>query len=310
MGSGLPGDARRGPIKTATEIGMKLVSRLTAIASFLVLASCGTFTAESYLSDPLPAGDSFNTCLAREYQDRANSEAYVDCNWVDSAQIIEKSKAAASGQTVLPYDPALVGGILPADVAPLQDARSQLLAALDNGGRTDRGCACAKAQRYYDGWVEQSRDNKLGVNGYWLGGDGGPVQPDRVSAEKAAFFEALTQCQAPKIAATPEPQVGPWTIYFGFDKYNLTAEAKAVISEIVSTAKAPLNVVGHTDTVGSSAYNNALGLRRANAVSSDLKANGATVCDTSSKGKTDLAVPTADGVKEPLNRRSVVTLCN
>ena len=168
---------------------MKMISRLIALGSFLVLAGCGTWTAESYLHEDIQ-GDSFNACLAREYQDRATSEAYVDCNWVDTAAIVAKGRAAAAGETVLPYDPA-TKGVLPSDLPELQDARSKLMAALDNGGRTDRGCACAKAQRYYDGWVEQASDNKLGVNGSYFGGEGGPVQPDRVTNTLVGLQEII-----------------------------------------------------------------------------------------------------------------------
>ncbi|MEP0708466.1 MAG: OmpA family protein [Parvibaculum sp.] len=269
------------------------------MGSFLVLAGCGTWTAESYLHEDIQ-GDSFNACLAREYQDRATSEAYVDCNWVDTAMIVEKGRAAAAGETVLPYDPA-TKGVLPSDLPELQDARSKLMAALDNGGREERGCACAKAQRYYDGWVEQASDNKLGVNGSYFGGEGGPVQPDRVEAEKAAFYEALTACA---LQAS-----GPWTIYFGFDKYNLTPEAQSVIDQIVAETTGPLSVVGHTDTSGSNAYNQALGQRRADSVSNALTAQGKELCSAASKGETDLAVQTGDGVREPLNRRAVVAGC-
>ncbi|MDR3499620.1 MAG: OmpA family protein [Parvibaculum sp.] len=280
---------------------MKIISRLIALGTFLVLAGCGTWTAESYLHETI-SGDSFNACLAREYQERATSEAYVDCNWIDTATIVEKGRAAAAGETVLPWDPA-TRGVLPADLPELQDARAKLLAALDNGGRTGpNACKCAKAQRYYDGWVEQASDNKLGENGSWLGGEGGPVQPERVKAEKAAFYEALTQCQG-VVAA------GPWTIYFGFNKYNLTQEAQAVVAEIAKTSISSFAVVGHTDTVGSNAYNDALGLRRANSVAGALKANGKSTCSVSSDGKTNLAVKTGDGVREPLNRRAVVTPC-
>ena len=281
---------------------MKMISRLIALGSFLVLAGCGTWTAESHLHKDIQ-GDSFNACLAREYQDRATSEAYVDCNWVDTATIVKKSRAAAAGETVLPFDPA-TKGVLSSDLPELQDARAKLLAALDNGGRTDRGCACAKAQRHYDGWVEQASDNKLGVNGSYFGGEGGPVQPDRVEAEKAAFYEALTTC-----AAQPAVPVGPWTIYFGFDKYNLTPEAQSVIDQIVAETSGPLSVIGHTDTSGSSAYNQALGQRRADSVSSALQAQGKELCSAVSRGESELAVQTGDGVREPLNRRAVVAGC-
>ncbi|PKQ05774.1 MAG: hypothetical protein CVT72_08565 [Alphaproteobacteria bacterium HGW-Alphaproteobacteria-11] len=278
---------------------MKMISRLIALGSFLVLAGCGTWTAESYLHQDIQ-GDSFNACLAREYQDRATSEAYVDCNWVDTAVIVAKGRAAAAGETVLPFDPSTMG-VLPSDLPELQDARAKLMAALDNGGRTERGCACAKAQRYYDGWVEQASDNKLGEGGSYFGGPGGPVQPDRVEAEKAAFYEALTACSL--------QAAGPWTIYFGFDKYNLTPEAQSVIDQIVAETSGSLSVVGHTDTSGSNAYNQALGQRRANTVSNALTAQGKSLCSASSAGETQLAVQTGDGVREPLNRRAVVAGC-
>lgn len=281
---------------------MKMISRLIALGTFLVLAGCGTWTAESYLHETI-SGDTFNACLAREYQERATSEAYVDCNWVDTAAIVAKGRAAAAGETVLPWDPA-TRGVLPADLPELQDARAKLLAALDNGGRTGpHACECAKAQRYYDGWVEQASDNKLGENGSWLGGEGGPVQPERVKAEKAAFYEALTACEAKAIVG------GPWTIYFGFNKFNLTQEAQAVIQEISKSATPSFAVVGHTDTSGSKAYNDALGTRRATSVANALKANGKGTCSVASDGETNLAVATGDGVREPLNRRAVVTTC-
>lgn len=280
---------------------MKIISRLIALGTFLVLAGCGTWTAESYLHETI-SGDTFNACLAREYQERATSEAYVDCNWVDTATIVEKGRAAAAGETVMPWDPA-TRGVLASDLPELQDARAKLLAALDNGGRTDpeRACKCAKAQRYYDGWVEQASDNKLGENGSWLGGEGGPVQPERVKAEKAAFYEALTACEAKQI-------VGPWTIYFGFNKFNLTQEAQAVVQEIAKSSASTFAVVGHTDTSGSKAYNQALGQRRATAVANALKSNGKEVESAMSDGETNLAVKTGDGVREPLNRRAVISV--
>ena len=279
---------------------MKILSRMIAVGAMLSVAACGTWHAESYLSEEI-SGNDFNACLAREYQDRATSEAYVDCDWIDTARIVERGRAAASGQTVLPYDPANYA-VLPEALGELQDARGRLLAALDNGGRdSDRACACAKAQRYYDGWVEQASDNDMGVDGSYFGGVGGPVQPERVEAEKAAFYEALTACEA--VAA------GPWTIYFGFNKSNLTAAAQAVVDEIASTVGSrSVNVIGHTDTSGSSAYNQSLGQRRADAVGNALQGRGASVSSASTRGESELAVQTGDGVREPLNRRAVVSV--
>ena len=69
-------------------------------------------------------------------------------------------------------------------------------------------------------------------------------------------------------------------------------------------------MVGHTDTSGTPGYNQALSVRRANVVKDVLVQMGARPesVQTSGVGESDLAVSTGDGVKEPKNRRSVITL--
>ena len=66
-----------------------------------------------------------------------------------------------------------------------------------------------------------------------------------------------------------------------------------------------LEVTGHTDTVGSDAYNMRLSRRRAESVAAELEKDGiaSSEIEIVAKGKRDLLVPTADGVKEPQNRR-------
>jgi outer membrane protein OmpA-like peptidoglycan-associated protein len=66
-----------------------------------------------------------------------------------------------------------------------------------------------------------------------------------------------------------------------------------------------IQVTGHTDTVGSDAYNLRLSRRRAEAVAAELEAKGipAGEIEIIAKGKHDLLVPTKDGVREPQNRR-------
>ena len=112
--------------------------------------------------------------------------------------------------------------------------------------------------------------------------------------------------------ATPDPiQV---TVYFDYDKSNLTPEASNLISEAVSRAEDfdvdLVRVVGNTDTSGSSAYNQALSERRARVVRDALIARGidASMITTEALGETNLAKPTPDGVREPLNRRSEITI--
>jgi flagellar motor protein MotB len=67
---------------------------------------------------------------------------------------------------------------------------------------------------------------------------------------------------------------------------------------------------GHTDTSGGFAYNMRLSERRAKATADALVGQGVnqSVLKVDWKGKTDLAVQTPDGVKEPLNRRSTISI--
>ncbi|MGE3300289.1 MAG: OmpA family protein [Arcobacter sp.] len=68
-------------------------------------------------------------------------------------------------------------------------------------------------------------------------------------------------------------------VYFGFDKYDLTAENKEKATSNASklsplTADTTVKVFGNTDEWGTDEYNYALGLKRANSVTDVLVANG------------------------------------
>ena len=103
-------------------------------------------------------------------------------------------------------------------------------------------------------------------------------------------------------------------VYFPFDQYVLTPDAQNVIASAATYAAsgnfARVVVVGHADSSGSPAYNVRLSERRAKAVADALVQRGVaqTKLQVDWKGETQLAVPTGDGVKEPLNRRSTISV--
>ncbi len=130
----------------------------------------------------------------------------------------------------------------------------------------------------------------------------------------AATVPAVAPAPPPPRAETPPPPPAPQTfdVYFDFNKSTLTPAAREIVQRAAAAAKqggvAHLNLVGHTDTVGSTNYNDALSLRRAEAVRAELVRDGVAndQIATSGRGESDLAVPTADNVRNPRNRRVVI----
>lgn len=290
---------------------MKNLSRLVAVGAFVGLAGCG-LKVEPFLAMDVE-GDNFSAHLAREYQRRTNVEVNVDGNWVHADKLAAKGTAAAAGDNVDPWV-ASNYNVSTLDVPEFDKARGRLMTALNNGGRTSSPEACAKAQVYYDGWVEQGHDNDWGTGMF------GPVQPDYMAAERTAFYEILPICEggrAPMKAAAPQADaddamVSNFTVYFGFNASTLTSAATAIIQEIASFAGELTNpkvvVRGHTDSSGSSAYNLALSERRTLSVANVLKGLGVADVMGSWAGEGEPAVPTADNIREPLNRRVQVSI--
>jgi outer membrane protein OmpA-like peptidoglycan-associated protein len=100
-----------------------------------------------------------------------------------------------------------------------------------------------------------------------------------------------------------------YQVFFDFDRADLTPGAVRIVDEAADNAVAgratQVDVTGYTDTVGSDVYNRRLSKRRALTVQAELTKHGvpATEIAIFAKGKLDPLVPTADGVKEPRNRR-------
>ncbi|MBX6324237.1 MAG: peptidoglycan-associated lipoprotein Pal [Rhodospirillaceae bacterium] len=104
------------------------------------------------------------------------------------------------------------------------------------------------------------------------------------------------------------------TVYFGFDRYDLTPEAQAQLQKQAAWLKTYPNVSviieGHCDERGTREYNLALGERRANAVRDYLIALGIAPnrLQTISYGKERPAVIAFDEAGYALNRRAVTVV--
>jgi OmpA-OmpF porin, OOP family len=120
----------------------------------------------------------------------------------------------------------------------------------------------------------------------------------------AAIVEPTPAPPAP-VAAAP----GPFIIFFDWDKSVITPEAasilKAAAAAYKDTGQASIQLSGFADRSGTDAYNDALSARRSAAAKAFLAAQGisAEAVSTSSFGEGRPLVETADGVREPQNRR-------
>jgi len=130
----------------------------------------------------------------------------------------------------------------------------------------------------------------------------------------ADFGAPASEPAAAPAAYTPPPIQAPaaphsYLVFFDFNKSDLTSQAQQIVDQAASNAGPAhvtrLTVTGHTDTVGSDAYNMRLSRRRAESVAARLEKDGiaSSEIEIVAKGKRDLLVPTADGVREPQNRR-------
>lgn len=98
-------------------------------------------------------------------------------------------------------------------------------------------------------------------------------------------------------------------VSFDSGKAEIRPTAEATYNKIASILKnydkTVIHVVGHTDTVGASEYNQTLSDRRASAVGNVLMAQGVPSgrIQLHGRGERELLVPTKDGVSESRNRR-------
>jgi outer membrane protein OmpA-like peptidoglycan-associated protein len=121
--------------------------------------------------------------------------------------------------------------------------------------------------------------------------------------------EVTPEAYVPPPVQAPAPAPRSYLVFFDFNKSDLTPQATETVDQAANNAGpahvTQLTVTGHTDTVGSDAYNLRLSRRRAESVAAQLEKDGVTASEIAivAKGKRDLLVPTADGVKEPQNRR-------
>lgn len=278
---------------------MELKKIVVTMALPLAMAAC-TGPLEN-LREVKPTGTPFTQALSREYLAFSESER-EQYDWVDSRHFAVKGNSAASGQIVEPENPDdwSIG-----DKAALQEAkqvRPRLMQALE-ASRTRAPALSAVAQVKYDCWLEQLEEG-------W--------QTDDIEACRKDLYTALDALERaprpapqPPVAARPVEPAERFQTFFDFNSAALTPEARRIVVEAAKALKGtsqPVTVIGYTDRAGSDAYNLRLSERRAEAVRQALIENGveASRIRTVGEGENNPLVQTADGVRQPQNRRAVI----
>jgi len=120
---------------------------------------------------------------------------------------------------------------------------------------------------------------------------------------------------APVVAAAAVPVASARTflVFFDWSKADLTDRARQIIGEAASArgqGVTRIEVNGFTDRSGPADYNMRLSQRRADAVAAELVRRGVPRNEivTRGFGEENNLVPTADGVREPQNRRVEIIL--
>ena len=142
-----------------------------------------------------------------------------------------------------------------------------------------------------------------------------------------SMMSMRTQVAPKPVVIMPEPprpiarnaacdNVPAATVFFEWDSSTLPANIDETLSFVKENMGAcrwsGFTVIGHADRSGSDSYNDPLSKRRAQAVATRMQAMGisASALAVSAKGETEPKVMTADGERNPTNRRVEVTAAN
>ncbi|MDM7322712.1 MAG: OmpA family protein [Gammaproteobacteria bacterium] len=131
--------------------------------------------------------------------------------------------------------------------------------------------------------------------------------------EKKVEAKPAVEAPKPPVVAAKKITLNADT-YFDFDKYNLKPEGKKALDALVAEMKIDqieeVTVVGHTDSIGTEAYNQKLSERRAKTVADYLVSKGVPAAKIKAYGKGE-SQPIADNrtkAGRAKNRRVEVTV--
>jgi len=129
-----------------------------------------------------------------------------------------------------------------------------------------------------------------------------------------ACTDTTQQAVMPAPPSPPPAQVTSYMVFYDWDRSDLSAQALATVQQasgiFKNSGQSRVTAVGFTDTSGPRDYNMALSLRRSNAFKGAMVQQGvpSDAVVATGRGEDGLLVPTADGVREPQNRRVEISM--
>lgn len=285
-----------------------------AVGCLALLGACSTQRAQT--SDAQTTGTNFSRELARQYYGFSEQQRLEAYDFGSSGFFHRKGDAAARGVAVEPETPGQRFTPRDANVGrELVAARQRLTTAL-GGAATQRATTpLARAQVRYDCWLESSDDPTWAVQGAWLNRK---YQECRSEFEAAMNEVDVAMRPAPApVAAAPTaapPREQSFLVFFDFDRSQITPEGQQVIQRAVENYRRGgtprIVATGHADRAGADTYNMSLSERRAAAVREALVRAGVPTNEigTQARGESQPLVPTADGEREPQNRRVEIAI--
>lgn len=300
---------------------MNKLRGLVMVCGVLALGACTNFKTHSEieaLNEVQPVGSPFTQHLSAEYRDFANRELNEMFDYPDALHFARKGLAAAAGEVVMP-EPVSDWNLTPQHMEELSAARGRLIVAFDMGAREVAPQPAAVAQARFDCWIEQQEENWQATdileckNQYLeaITALEGMLQPYMPVPQPPAPAPETVELPVPAEPMTPEDAM--YLVFFDFDKSDIGAGGQNVLDAVAEEVRArslnAVTIVGHTDSSGPNSYNNRLAMRRANAVRDALVTRGvdAALIRVEGRGEDELLVQTADGVREPANRRAQIT---
>ncbi len=303
---------------------LKFIRNSTLASMALLLSACGaTFDTEALRHQNDERGN-FAAELGHAYKKFALSEIDEMVDWIDGTHFGEKAQLAFANE--IPKPEEVENWWLTEDQQQtFKDARGRLLHSLADFPKKQIPRIAAAAQVNFDCWIEQQEEN-------W--------QTTHIERCREGFYAAVerleevaTLARSNYLPIPKEPSKGrvisarqtlidprsehetrSYTLYFTFDKSEMTKEGQSKIGQVVQDYRAgsPVTILlaGHADRSGNQPYNLNLSRMRAEAVRRQLIERGVPVqmIEAHAFGETRPRKSTVDGMKEPLNRRVEITV--